>query len=415
MNDSLYVGVDVSSKNFVYVIQNSQGNFLCSPKSLPNNPTGVEKLKEIILLYVKESCSNTIKIGFEATSFYDFHLCEYFSKIIVDNVRFEVYRFNAYRISKFKKAFSEVNKTDKTDCKIICDYMRVGKDLPPQYKAENPYSALQRLTRYRVHLMKTITKEINHLLGYIFLQFNGLFNVDNFKRKTSNTFLSLIEGFETPEDIINQSEEELLKFIVEKSKNRFKDPYQVLQNIKTAARESYRLRKELSGSVHFITANIISNIRTLKKSLKEIDREIENKLTQFPNTLTSIKGIGKIFAAGIIAEIQDINRFPSHNEIAKLAGLVWPKYQSGDFEKEKRYLYKRANKYLRYYIVEAANSVRKYEPRFRNYYLKKYQEAKFSHHKRALVLCARKLLRVIYVLLKEQKIYQPEEVSVENF
>jgi transposase len=98
-----------------------------------------------------------------------------------------------------------------------------------------------------------------------------------------------------------------------------------------------------------------------------------------------------------------------------LCGLVWPEYQSGNFEKERKYLYKRANKYLRYYIVEAANSVRKYEPRFRNYYLKKYSEAKFSHHKRAIVLCARKLVRVIYALIKEQKLYQPQEVKIENF
>jgi transposase len=411
MSNCLYVGVDVSSKNFVYVIADTQGKFLSSPKTLPNNPTGAEKLKEIILLYAKENCSSCVKIGFEATSFYDFHLCEFFSKI----KKVEVYRFNAYRISKFKKAFSEINKTDKTDCKIICDYMRVGKDLPPKYLGENPYSALQRLTRYRVHLVETITKEINHLLGYVFLKFNGLLNSNGFKRKTSHTFLSLLEGFEGPESIINKNEEELLKFIVEKSKNRFTNPQEVLESIKSAARESYRLREELSGSVHFITANIISNIRTLKKSIKEIDKEIERKLAQFPNTLTSIKGIGKVFAAGIIAEIQDVNRFPSHNEVAKLSGLVWPEYQSGNFEKEKRYLYKRANKYLRYYIVEAANSVRKYEPRFRNYYLKKYQEAKFSHHKRAIVFCARKLVRVIYVLLKEQKMYQPEKLTVENF
>jgi transposase len=266
---------------------------------LPNNPSGAEKLKEIILLYAKETCTEKIKIGFEATNFYDFCLCEFFSKI----KGVEVYRFNAYRISKFKKAFYKINKTDKTDCKIICDYMRVGKDLPPKYVGENPYSALQRLTRYRVHLVETITKEINHLVGIIWLKFNGLANEERFKNKTSHTFLSLLEEFQTPEEIIAKSEEELLEFIVEKSKNRFKNPEAILDTIKSAARESYRLREKLASSVHFITANIISNIRALKRSLKEIDKEIKAKLKQFPNTLTSIKGIGEIFAAGIIAEV----------------------------------------------------------------------------------------------------------------
>ena len=414
MSNSLYVGVDVSAKSFVYVVQNEEGVFLHPPKTLPNNPSGAEKLKNSILMPAKETLSSEIKIGFEATSFYDFHLCEFFSKI-KERVVFKVYRFNAYRISKFKKVFSEINKTDKTDCKIICDYIRLGKDLPACYRGENPYSALQRLTRYRVHLVEMITKEINRILSYIFLKFNGLLQNERFKNKTSNTFLSLIEEFSTLEEVVNKSEKELFKFVIEKSKNRFKNPKKILLEIQSAVRKSYRLRKELTPSVHFITANIISNIRALKHSLKEIDKEIERKLYQFPNTLTSVKGIGKIFAAGIIVEIQGIERFPSHNELAKLCGLVWPKHQSGEFEKEKRYIYKRANKYLRYYIVEAANSVRNYEPRFRNYYLKKYSEAKFSHHKRAVVLCARKLIRVIYALLKEQKMYQSEEVMAENF
>lgn len=43
------------------------------------------------------------------------------------------------------------------------------------------------------------------------------------------------------------------------------------------------------------------------------------------------------------------------------------------------------NQYLRYYMVEAANSVQLREATYRVYYLKKYDEVPKYKHKRALV------------------------------
>ena len=39
-----------------------------------------------------------------------------------------------------------------------------------------------------------------------------------------------------------------------------------------------------------------------------------------------------MYAAGIFAEIGDINCFPSEAQIARLAGLAWIRHQSGNFE-----------------------------------------------------------------------------------
>jgi len=45
--------------------------------------------------------------------------------------------------------------------------------------------------------------------------------------------------------------------------------------------------------------------------------------------LTSVPGIGKVFAAGIIAEIGQIEHFKDHPQVAKYAGLNWKETQSG--------------------------------------------------------------------------------------
>ena len=108
-----------------------------------------------------------------------------------------------------------------------------------------------------------------------------------------------------------------------------------------------------------------------------------------------------------MAEIGDINRFKDQASIAKYAGLAWSKYQSGKFEAEETKLIRSCNHYLRFYLVEAANSVKRVEPEFRDYYQKKYREVSKHQHKRALVLTARKLVRLIDALLRNDQVYTP--------
>ena len=72
---------------------------------------------------------------------------------------------------------------------------------------------------------------------------------------------------------------------------------------------------------------------------------------------------------------------------------------------------RQSNAILRYYLVEAANSVKTHNPIYRAFYEKKEKKATRRQHKRALVLSARKLLRLIYAMLSRGEIYQPEKAA----
>ncbi len=61
--------------------------------------------------------------------------------------------------------------------------------------------------------------------------------------------------------------------------------------------------------------------------------------------------------------------------------------------------------------MEAANSVRVHDPVFAEYYAKKKAEPKQFAHKRALALTARKLVRLVFYLLKTNQLYQPKGES----
>src|SRR5699024_4122421 len=54
------------------------------------------------------------------------------------------------------------------------------------------------------------------------------------------------------------------------------------------------------------------------------------------------------------------------------------------------------------------NSVRRHVPEYKYYYAKKYQEVPKHQHKRALALTARKLVRLVDALLRNNQIYTPK-------
>jgi hypothetical protein len=70
---------------------------------------------------------------------------------------------------------------------------------------------------------------------------------------------------------------------------------------------------------------------------------------------------------------------------------------------------KAGNRYLRYYIIEAAGSVVRHETAFALFYRKKFDEVRTHQHKRALALTSRKLIRLLFGLLDKGTLYSPDK------
>lgn len=92
-------------------------------------------------------------------------------------------------------------------------------------------------------------------------------------------------------------------------------------------------------SVSFILASISRTLTALKQNLKQLDMAIQGESKGFNNPLLSVKGIGYVYATGILASVGDIKRFFSHNQLARLAGLVWKKINQESFNQMKLILY----------------------------------------------------------------------------
>ena len=403
----LFVGIDVGSQdNAVYLMKPDGEKY--SSFRMQNNLGGAKLLTERIVSAIQSQGLEGAVIGMEATSIYgdslvyalreDGRLGQYPRKIHV---------LNPKQVNKFKESYSDLPKNDDVDAFVIADKLRFGRITKEVCMDDYRYKALQTLTRARFYAVQDLTREKQRFANYLFLKCSGLAQDKNIAN-TSATTIALMERFETVDELAYADLNELTAFIDEKGRN-FADPAAKAKAIQTAARNSYRLPITVNNSVNQAMAVSIATMRALEKQIKVLDKAIEQQFEIIPNTLTSISGIGKVYSAGIIAEIGDINRFQSQASVAKFAGLVWTQHQSGNFEAQDTRLIKSGNRFLRYYLLEAANSVRRCDSEFRRYYNLKYKEVNKHQHKRALALTARKLVRLVFRLLKDNRLYKPPE------
>jgi len=411
MSSPLFVGIDVGSEsNVVCCLTRHDEKRPVSRFTVTNNRPGILEFQDRITKLAQQLQSEEILFGLEHTGCYSTHAAMYLQRHLDFGVPRKVYVFNPSLIREFKKShYLSAPKNDRVDAWFIAAKLRTGL-LPHPFIWSEPLMALQRLTRARYHLMQDLTRESNFLMTNLFLKFSDYSLTGPFRRnKLSATSLAVMEEFESVEELAEMPLERLIDFLVEHGKNRFDNPEVVAQALQKAARSSYRLPQSMSDSVNLAMASSIRMIRTAQEQLKALRKGIEDHLATIPQTLDSIPGIGPILASGIVAEL-DVSQFRSHAEAAKYAGLAWTVNQSGKFTANRTRLILSGNRYLKYYMVEAANSVRVHDPVFAEYYAKKKAEPKEFAEGRALALTARKLMRVVFYLLKTNRLYTPEVI-----
>ncbi|QJC51667.1 IS110 family transposase [Paenibacillus albicereus] len=403
----LFVGIDVSSQELEACFMNSDGDKL-ETLTVKNNLEGASYLRDRIVAAADKHVSSEIHIGLEATSVYSWHPAMYMHQdAALQKRKAKVFTINPKLVSKFREAYSDLDKTDRLDAWVIADRLRFGR-LTTTVVMQEQYVALQRLTRMRFHLIHNLTREKQYFLQNLFYKCNA-FTTEVESSVFGHALMEMLSEKYSLDDIATMEVADLADYLRDKGRNRFPDPENVARCIQKAARASYRLGKVVEDSIDLVLGTSIQAIRSIQSQLKDLDKAIERILDGIPGAkcLRSIPGIDRVYAAGILAEIGDIDRFGDQAAVAKYAGLTWRRHQSGPFEAEDTKRIKSGNRFLRYYLVEAANSVKNRDEEFGAYYRKKYKEVPKHQHKRALVLTARKLVRLVDVLLRNGQLYTP--------
>ena len=411
---TLCVGLDIGSRNNFITALDFDSNRLINMKPVPNAASGIEEMESMILAVLEANSQfKYLLIAMESTSFYGVHVANYLSTS--DRLKpyaVKVFCLNPKEVSNYKKSFTGLGKNDGLDSFIVADFIRVGRVAIEPWRGAQ-YLALQRLTRQRRHVTEAITREKNYVLNNIFLKFSEFALLDGNESPVSDKFSATAEAilteYKTTEDIANAPLEELVEFVTTTSRGRFSDPDKVAELLQKAARNSYRLDKALYEPITASIACSFNCIRAFEKEKKALDKAIEQTVAGLNPTeyliLKSIPGIGPVYAAGILAEMGSVRCYKNNDALAKYSGIVWRDNQSGEFDSDETPMIKAGNRYLRYYLIQAANSVVTYCPEYTAYYTKKYAEVSKHQHKRALALTARKLIRLIFGLLDKNQLY----------
>jgi transposase len=405
-----FVGLDVSQDDASVCFLLADGSEPSPRWTVSNTQPGADALVTSLVDLAQTHQVDQLRIGMEATGLLWWHLaCALKDAAPLSPFAPRIYALNPHLIKTFRANYGALPKTDRADAFLIAERIRFGRQLPSPFQLDARYAPLQRLTRFHCHLAQNLAREKSYFLSFLFLTFSTYGQIAPFGDPFGATSSAVLEEF-TTEELVQQSLSDLAGYLQTKGRGRFTDPDALAATLQRAARDSYRLDKVLQEPLRLVLGTTLATIRSLQTQLKTLDKTIAQELAAIPQTLASVPGLGPVWTAGLIAELGDITRFDDEAAIAQYAGLTWETRESGQFQAEDTELTKRGNSYLRYYLVEAANSVRQHCPDYGRYYSAKYAETPKHAHQRALVLTARKLVRLIDVLLREGKRYMaPQE------
>ena len=161
---------------------------------------------------------------------------------------------------------------------------------------------------------------------------------------------------------------------------------------------------------HRILTGYLDLISEIDKKIKDIESQIDKKSIEDKDIelLKTIPGIGTFTAFLIKSEIDDISRFSSKEKLSSYAGLIPSTHSSGARLYHGR-IVKQGNKFLRWALTEAAQTSIRCSEYFR-YHYSKIRSRKNGNS--ATIAIARRMLEVIYVMLKENREYIEKPVDI---
>jgi transposase len=251
---------------------------------------------------------------------------------------------------KTKAIASARIKTDSIDAKTLCHLLRSDM-VPPSYIATGDELEAREIVRARIQLVRDQTKTKNRIMAILGKQNLNFGGSDLFGAKG----------------------------------------------------RGWLMGQRVTPAKDFVINLLLKRLDSLKEAIAEIDKIIKTEGSNSPAVcnLMSIPGIGAVTAYTILAEIGDIERFPTADKLTAYLGLVPRIDQSGTHTKMGR-ITKLGNTHVRWILVQAAHRIARTEMWAKRFVGK---ISRRGGKKKAIVASARKLAVIVYCVLKEQRQY----------
>lgn len=387
-----YCGIDIAKYKHEASVIDTNGKAMLDSISFTNDKQGCEKILAVFQKF--EISPADVIIGMGATGHYWLSVYAFFLEL-----GYNVKVINPIQSEAFRKMYIRQTKNDSKDSFIIAQIMRFGQYSATSLSEEN-IIALRQLSRYRLALVDACgdcKRRVIALLDQVFPEYDNLFS-DTFGSSSTELLLNC----PTPEDMLAISTRKLTNILNKASRDRLGK--EKVEEIKAAAEGTFGIAFA-KDAFAFQIKQLIQQIVFTEKQLSELEEQIADLLHKTNQYITTITGIGDVLGAIIVSEIGDINRFERPNQLVAFAGLDVTVKQSGEFSGSKNKISKRGSPYLRRAIWLAAQRAAFCDPILSEYY--QSLRARGKHHLTAVGGVARKLCNIIFVILKENRPYQP--------
>lgn len=397
-------GIDVGCQTHHFAVYIPQTNKF-EEFQISHNQNGfkqaLNKLNEI-----KEKYQDELLGGLECVNGYGNPLDQY---LIEHGIKLK--QINSLRLNRYRELFGQKFKTDLYDAKLAASFVRnhnilqieERKCLYDIVREDDKIEKLRILTRYQTNLIKEKNRITNRLQKHIRGYFPEYFEIIKPEQLDNYNSLSLmIECFQI--DILkNRSEEDIANIKAEGSR---KVGIKLAKEIKSKVME-LEWQPRYTETICRVIKSEALRLLELKKEIRNLDKEIELLDIKMVNIIRSYPGAGIRSAGRLAGEIIDIKRFKTANSLALYLGVGGIEESSGKKEKVKSS--RSINHYGKKAIMEIAFSSIMWNEKSRLYYLK--MRGKGKNHWEAVKRVARQIVKVLYAMLINEKMYEENYVD----
>ena len=398
---TMIVGIDIGKTKNCVRFRDTEGND-SRPYEFSNSRAGFDKFYSLIQWHKVKYDAKRVIVGFESTGSYGIPLTHFLA-----GHNITTYLVNPVHTKRIKEIRdNSPKKSDQKDPLIIADLIQLGSTLTiiiskgSAADLRNLAHARERATETR----KRLHSQMHELVFQIFPEFNR-----HIKNLLSKTSLYLLEHYTSPTELCRLSVDELGPILRKISRGQFS--MKKTQELLEAARNHVGITEGVSIIVNEI-CQLVQLIKNLQEYISYLETRMEVILKTVPSSqiILSLRGIGVVTTATILGETAAFEGFTHASEIEKLAGLNLFEISSGKHQGQRR-ISKRGRAILRKTLYFAALNVVKKQ----GAYYDKYQSylKRGMPKNKALIAIARKLVRVIFAMVRNNAEFDKNYESVQ--
>jgi transposase len=301
-------------------------------------------------------------------------------------------------VNRMAGAFGGESKSDAKDARVIAETVRLRSDIASISAPDQLVAELQVLTARRADLAGDWVRGVNRLRDMLAGIFPALESALDYSTRGP---LILLTAFQTPAHLRAAGHEGIAQHLADHGLRTTIVTKVSGRAVKAAAEQTVVLPAEAATAP--LIARLSRQLLDLDREMKDLTKQITRTFREHPQAeiIESLPGLGPILGAEfLVATSGDLNVFGTPSKLAAFAGLAPASRDSGrvqgNLHRPQRY-----HRGLRRVFYMAALCSSMHNGLSKTFYQRKRAEGK--HHTQALIALARRLIDVLWALLRDNR------------